>query len=57
MAMDLREYKMMVAVGVAVAGVGGFALHYDAMLPGAVAVITGAIMVLAGLVGALWNAR
>jgi hypothetical protein len=55
--MDLREYRLMVAVGIGLAGIGMLALHVDALVPGAVALGIGLLIVLAGLVGTLWNMR
>ena len=53
--MSHKEYKFLAAAGVLVGTVGGAAMLADAKAGGAVAVGTGIVLVVAAVVGFLWN--
>lgn len=53
--MTMPEYKLMRNAGIGVMSVGGIALYMDVLFPGAFAIGTGALIILASVVGAWWN--
>lgn len=53
--MNLLDYKLMRYAGIALMSVGGMALYFDVLAPGTLAIGTGALIILASVVGAWWN--
>lgn len=53
--MDLREQRMMMLAGLVLTTVGGAALFMEVIVAGAIALATGALVVLASIVSRWFN--